>query len=123
MGSEKRQFARGNVTIDRPGIVIFLKSADGLFDITRIIDISLTGVGVETRYRIDNGERVVLKYRAQDLNLAIEGTVAWCRAADAGACALGIAFDPENREKNSVFFLALRQYLDDEATRFRLPSC
>ncbi len=113
MGREKRRDSRGNVTVDPAGTMFFLRSRDGIYAITRIIDVSLSGAGIKTRYRLAQGEEVTLKYRCRDYRLSIRGTVAWCQEDDSRECKLGIAFDPENRERNSLFFLAMRKYLDD----------
>lgn len=113
MGREKRRDSRGNVTIDPAGSMFFLRSRDGIYAITRVVDVSLSGAGIQTRYRLVPGEEVTLKYRSRDYRLAIRGTVAWCREEEDRNCKLGIAFDPQNRERNSLFFLAMRKYLDD----------
>jgi hypothetical protein len=113
MSSEKRKDSRGNVTIDPAGTMFFLRSSNGIYAITRVIDVSLSGAGIQTRYRLAPGEEVTLKFRSRDYRLEIRGTVAWCREDDDRSCKLGIAFDPGNRERNSLFFLAMRKYLDD----------
>lgn len=113
MGRENRRDSRGNVTIDPAGSMFFLRSRDGIYAITKIIDVSLSGAGIKTRYRLVPGEEVTLKYRTRDYRLSIRGKVAWCVEGENRECKLGIAFDPENKERNSLFFLAMRKHLDE----------
>lgn len=113
MGEEKREFERGALSEEQPNAILFLRSSNGIYAITRIIDISLTGAGIESRFPINPGERVVLKYRGRDCRFAIDGTVAWCKSGKDRKCSLGIAFARENGERNALFFLAMRKYLDD----------
>ncbi len=113
MGREKRRDSRGSITVDSAGTMFFLRTDDGIYAITRVIDVSLSGAGIQTRYRLKPGEQVTLKYRSRDYRLSIRGSVAWCREGDDRECKLGIAFDPENRDSNSLFFLAMRKYLDE----------
>ncbi len=113
MGRENRKDSRGIVTTNPAGSMFFLRSRDGIYAITQIIDVSLSGAGIQTRYRLVPGEEVTLKYRTQDFRLAIRGKVAWCVEGEDRDCKLGIAFDPENKERNSLFFLAMRKYLDE----------
>jgi hypothetical protein len=113
MDREKRRDSRGNVTIDPVGTIFFLRSQDGIYAVTRIIDVSLSGAGIQTRYPIAPGEEITLRYRALDYRLAIRGRVAWCVDSEDREYKLGITFDPENREGNSIFLLAMRKYLDE----------
>ncbi len=113
MGRDKRRDSRGNVTVDSAGAMFFLRSRDGIYAITRVIDVSLSGAGIQTRYRLAPGETVTLKYRAGDYRLSILGTIAWCTEDDDSNCKLGISFDAQNRESNALFFLAMRKYLDE----------
>lgn len=113
MSIEKRSNARGAVTVRSNETRFFLKSQDGVYAITKVHDVSLSGVGIETRYRLKPGERIVLKYRSSDMQISVEGTVAWCSRGNEQVHAIGVAFLPGEKERNSVFFLALRKYLDE----------
>jgi Tfp pilus assembly protein PilZ len=112
MNTEKRGRARGNVQIFDRNVRFFLRCEDGVYAVTRVRNVSLSGVGIETRYRLKPGEGIVLKYRSRETKVSVNGTVTWCCPNGSHSYTLGVAFDPKEREKNSVFFLALRKYLD-----------
>lgn len=112
MSDEKRNRARGNIEVRDRNVRFFLRCDDGVYAITRVRNISLAGVGIETRYRLRAGQRIALKYRSRDLKLSVNGTVTWCHPNGSHSYTLGVAFDMADREANSVFFLALRKYLD-----------
>lgn len=113
MGVEKRVNARGVITVRSKEARFFLRAQDGVYTITRIQDLCLTGVGIETRYRLKPDERVVLKYRCGDLQVSVNGTVTWCEPHPDQVYAIGIAFLPEEKARNSLFFLAMHKYFDE----------
>lgn len=124
MSVDKRSNARGAVTAPSADTRFVLKSEDGVYTITRVRNVSLSGVGIETRYRLRRGERVVLKYRCGDLLASVTGTVAWCSGGTDQVFTIGVAFTPDDNDRNSLFLLALGKYLEEDAvTRPRLPSC
>lgn len=114
MSVDKRFNARGRVHTDREAR-FSVKSEDGVYTITRLQDVSLSGAGLETRYALRPGEHIRLKYRSPELSVSVNGTVAWCTAAAGEVYSIGVSFDPEERQSNAVFFLALRRYLDELA--------
>jgi len=112
MSTDKRARARGNIEVRDRTARFFLRCEDGVYAVTRIRNVSLAGVGIETRYRLKPGENISLKYRSRDVKLSVNGSVIWCCPNGSHSYTLGVAFEPNNRERNSVFFLALRKYLD-----------
>jgi hypothetical protein len=114
MSVDKRFNARGTVLCGKEAR-FSIKSEDGIYTITRLCDVSLSGAGVETRYPLRPGERIQLKYRSDEITAGVNGTVAWCKAIPGDFFTVGIAFDPEERQRNAVFFLALRRYLAELA--------
>lgn len=112
MSVEKRSNARGAITVRSNETRFFLKSENGVYTITQIQDVSLAGVGIETRYPLKPGEVIVLKYRSSEMQLSVEGTVAWCKQSQPYIYSIGVSFLPADKKRNAVFFLALRKYLD-----------
>jgi hypothetical protein len=113
MSVEKRSNARGAVTVHSNETRFFVKSESGVYTITQIQDVSLSGVGIETRYPLKPGELIVLKYRSSELQLSVEGTVAWSNQIRPQVYSIGVSFLPDEKRHNAVFFLALRKYLDE----------
>ena len=81
--------------------------------ITQVHDVSLSGVGIETRYPLRIGEVITLKYRSSELQISVEGTVAWCNQSKSQVYSIGVSFLPGEKERNALFFLALRKYLNE----------
>jgi len=84
------------------------------FNITRIKDVSISGVGLEMPRALPVGDQLSISYNSGDFQLSILGTVIWCDPeTQSGPYTLGIEFNPESRENNALFFLAIRKYLDE----------
>jgi hypothetical protein len=113
MGRDKRRDSRGNVTVDSAGAMFFLRSRDGIYAITRVIDVSLSGAGIQTRYRLAPGETRHPEISRRRLPLVHTGHDRLVPEDDDSNCKLGISFDAQNRESNALFFLAMRKYLDE----------
>lgn len=113
MSGEKRFNARGSVTVHPNETRFFLKSENGVYTITQVHDVSLSGVGIETRYPLRIGEVITLKYRSSELQISVEGTVAWCNQSKSQVYSIGVSFLPGEKERNALFFLALRKYLNE----------
>ena len=111
--NDQRQDIRVGVSIDSQQNEFFLHCGDQSFEIRKIRDVSISGVGLETVQNCEKGDTVVLKYDSDDLKLNIRGTVMWCKPLDHDGYALGIEFDVQNREDNTLFFMAMRKYLDE----------
>lgn len=113
MSVEKRINARGAIAVHSKDARFFLRAQNGVYTITSVQNLSLTGVGIETRYPLALGEQIVLKYRYNDLQVSVAGSVSWCEPQPEQVYAIGIAFPPEEKARNSLFFLALHKYLEE----------
>ena len=111
--NDQRQDIRVGVSINNQYNDFFLHCGDQTFEISKIRDVSISGVGVETVQACEKGDTVVLKFDSDDLKLNIRGSVMWCKPLERDGYALGIEFDVQNREDNTLFFMAMRKYLDD----------
>lgn len=111
---EMRRNARSRLSIGEEHNMFFLVAGENIYEINKIRDASLSGVGLAVQRAFEPGENIALRYDSDDLELMIDGTVAWCSpGGDEGGYIMGVEFDPRNCESNSLFFLALRKYLDD----------
>ncbi|MDR2876663.1 MAG: PilZ domain-containing protein [Chromatiales bacterium] len=113
MSINNRTNARGTIIAPSKDASFFLHAKTGVYAVSSAQDLSLTGVGIETRYRPALGEEVVLKYRHNEMQVSVTGTVRWCEQQSDRTYAIGIAFLPEDKTRNSLFFLALRKYLKE----------
>jgi hypothetical protein len=112
---DKRRSSRSGLTIENHNNFFFLHCGDKVYEIQHIRDVSISGVGLELQEALPAGDQIVLKYNSDDFQLSINGVIKWSERGDSsdGRHAVGIEFDTANRQNNSLFFLALRKYLDD----------
>ena len=110
---EKRQHSRKGFSSTENDFSFYLEDKGQLFEINNIRDVSISGIGISIPKSFNIGHKVALKYDSADYHLTIQGTVAWSdNAANADARRLGVEFDTGNQEDNTLFFLAVRKYLD-----------
>jgi len=114
MASEKRKNARSGLSMENQEGQFNIEKDQESFSIKRIRDVSISGVGLEMSRALPVGEQLSLSYNSGDFQLSILGTVIWCNPeTQSGPYILGIEFNPESRENNALFFLAIRKYLDE----------
>lgn len=111
---EKRSSSRSGITLQNHHNLFFLEQDNERHAITHIRDVSLSGVGINMNQPINANESVALTYDSDDFTLTINGVAAWCNPRDGGdGYSLGIRFNAADPNDNSLFFLAIRKYLDD----------
>ena len=109
---DQRQEARVNVTQQGQINNVTIESAGQSVPVTRIRDVSISGVGLALEQTIAKGETITLACQFEDLKLRIQGQVAWCDDSSSPVC-VGVEFSRETPRDNMLFFLAIRKYLDD----------
>ncbi|MFQ5470261.1 MAG: PilZ domain-containing protein [Gammaproteobacteria bacterium] len=115
LNSERRQDDRAQISLDSCDGTFTLEVLDEEYEITEILDISLSGIGIEMPIYLDPGRPVKLFYEEDDLEIEVTGTVTWCSedVSTTGGYRLGILFDYSYRDQNSMLFMAVRKFLDD----------
>ncbi len=111
--AEKRKNARSGLVMEDLENRFSLLCDRRNYAITKVRDVSISGVGLEAPHPFQSGDQVSLVYDSGDLRLSIGGTVMWCQPQSDGVHALGIQFDRANRQDTALFFLAIRKYLDE----------
>ncbi len=110
---EKRKNARSGLAMENQANQFTLLRNEESFDISRVRDVSISGIGLESPHPFREGEQVALAYEDGDFRLNINGRIMWCKAENDQRYAMGIEFDHGNRQDNALFFLAIRKYLDE----------
>ncbi len=111
---EKRRETRSELNPGDHHNLFFLEKGDASHPISKVRDVSISGVGIITDAPAEASEKVALTYDSDDFRLTINGVAAWCSANDDGTgYAMGIEFDASDPADNSLFFMAVRKYLDD----------
>jgi len=109
---EKRRNARSGLVQGEHHNRFFLEKGDDSHAITRVRDVSISGVGIVTNTPVEPRERIALTYDSDDFRLTVKGIAAWCRP-HGDAYTMGIEFDSSDPADTSLFFLAVRKYLDE----------
>lgn len=115
MNNDKRRHPRKhfNSSGNENDFSFFLEEKGRLYEIKNVQDVSISGIGVGMSKEFKIDQKVALKYKSADYHLSINGTIAWCNSTShIGSCRLGVKFDSGNQENNTLFFLAVRKYLD-----------
>ena len=111
---EKRRNARSGLVQGDHHNRFFLEKGDTSHAITQVRDVSISGVGVVTDTPVEPRERIALTYDSDDFRLTVRGIAAWCQPNEqTQTYTMGIEFDSSDPADNSLFFLAVRKYLDD----------
>jgi hypothetical protein len=118
MAANAREQARENIVVHQRAGTFLLKTPTRQFEFREVDNVSITGTGLSIPARVKVGTPVTMTYIDRDWKVSINGTVIWCqeKATEAGPrrrrYRVGIRFSPDNRDANTLFFLALREFID-----------
>lgn len=111
---EKRRNVRSDLTEGSHHNLFFLEQGERSYPIKQVRDVSISGVGIISDAPLEPRERIALTYDSDDFRLTINGVAAWCEpVGDGRGYTMGIEFDAGDPADNSLFFLAVRKYLDE----------
>lgn len=113
---QNRRHNRTNITVKNlKGSFRLLCGEQRLTDIT-LVDVSVSGAGLETAVPLLVGAELTLTLIAGDWELPIQGTVVWCQlcldeqeyALHPPRYRIGIQLEPHNTHNNVLFFMGAR---------------
>lgn len=84
---------------------------------TMVDDISISGVGIVLPEKLENGAELRLRYSSEGIDLEVRGSVAWVVDSEQGF-RTGVHFDSQNMNDNVMFFMTLREYIDDSGALY-----
>jgi len=114
MNEDRRRSPRGRLRRDEvPGRFYLLVEGER-FDLDDAHDVSVSGMGITLARALAVDTPVRLGYEDDSFRLELAAEVAWCEAQGQGA-RLGLRFSPDPMQANDnvLFFMTLREYLDD----------
>lgn len=118
MALERREHERKQLSRNIPG-AFYVDFAGRSHPFTHVSDVSISGMGVVLPAEIPSGAEVALRYESRDFNMKLHGTVAWVgRSSDGFDGGMGINFSTDDMDRNVLFFMTLREYIDDFGERF-----
>ena len=113
MSEERRSHERK--TLDREANEIpghfYMIIDEQRIEFSRVQDVSVSGMGVILSQRIAVGTDIELVFDSADFLVKLHAMVAWEESCKDG-WRLGIQFDTRNMNDNVMFFMTLREYLD-----------
>lgn len=99
----------------------FLLSVDGIdYEFDMVEDVSITGMGLVLPLQLTQGSNVLLSYNEAGDMLQVGATVAWVEpiAGPSDKFRTGVYFDTGDMDANVLFFMTLREYIDDFGEAF-----
>jgi len=116
MNMERRQLDRENLRQDIPGL--FEIEVNGNTEIfSQVNDVSISGMGIKLQHPLVEGQVVVIRYSASDFSLKLQAVISWCTKKDDDFY-VGVEFMTEDVDTNVLFFMTLREYIDDFGETF-----
>ncbi|MDH4276053.1 MAG: PilZ domain-containing protein [Gammaproteobacteria bacterium] len=116
MRGERRKYQRAAIQGTGVPGEFHLHTGGQSFQFTRVHDVSISGMGVSMPISLLKGEIVSLNFRSTDFSMALAGKVMWCVSQEPEAgCPfrVGIEFDSGQQNDSAVFFMTLREYLEN----------
>lgn len=115
---DARSHRRAKLAARPIGGVFMLRAANRHFRLRCVDNVSVSGTGLYLPATLPKNTQVTLTYSEYDWHVTIQGYVAWCKNLPKNdpngdmRYPVGIRFAPNNADENTLFFLALREYLD-----------
>ena len=85
---------------------------------TQVNDVSISGMGIILSQSVPAGTPIVLKFVSEEFDLAINARAAWSTPDEQGGYRVGVQFSTEDLDANVMFFMTLREYIDDFGEAF-----
>ncbi len=121
---DRRQMRRARVDLEQSSGEFRLRTPTLDLPIVGSNHISISGMDIKTARPVRPGTPVELHFRTLDLHLKVRGRITWCaerverRDGERSALyTMGVEFDPDTLDDNSLLFLALRRFVDPFARR------
>ena len=108
---ERRKCDRDQIQKDIIGVFL-VEYAGEEIPFSFVHDVSISGMGLILGRSIPVGEIVVLRYVTEESETAIKATIVWNKEKDQGF-ELGVEFLTDDMDANILFFMAVREYLDN----------
>lgn len=112
--AERRKHERANLKRDDIPGAFYIDVGDKSHQFFHVNDVSISGMGIDFQEQVPAGTPIALRYVSDDFRIELNGDVAWCEPqAQAAPFRLGIKFDPTHMDDNVMFFMTLREFVDD----------
>jgi len=119
MAKERRKSPRKSTNLDDEQVSFRLEAGAKSFEFVHVNDVSISGAGIRLPVGLPSGLPIKLHFDAEDVNCSVTGRVLWCQRLathglrqEADNYNLGVQFDSGNMQSNTLFFMALRRYID-----------
>lgn len=116
-GADRRNHERRSIQYTEVPGSFFLDVNGTTHTFTMVHDVSISGLGITFPLKMPVGTALVLRYVASDLEIHLNGTIVWCEEGEPNQ-RYGIKFDSSDMNANVLFFMTLREYIDDFGEAF-----
>jgi hypothetical protein len=109
---QERRGSRRTKFIDNPRGLFSLAVGSNQHEVMDVIDVSVTGIGLEMGVYLDPGRMVRVIYRDDDATMYASGTVIRCENTGQDRYRVGVVFDYPHREESNRFYVKVRTFLE-----------
>lgn len=89
------------------------------FSFNEVHDVSISGMGLSFQQALKEGEEVTLEYNSDSFSVSLVATVSWCEKNNHNeSYRIGLRFSCGSMNDNVMFFMTLREYIDDFGEEF-----
>lgn len=78
----------------------------------KVNDVSISGMGLQLPVEVAQGSKVELSFVSTDLTIDLSGEAVWVDSTE-DVHRIGVKFDTSNVDNNVLFFMSVREFLDD----------
>jgi hypothetical protein len=109
---QERRTTKRDRFVNKPDGLFLLAVSSDQHDVLDVIDVSVTGIGLEMGICMDPGRMVRVIHKDGDTTMYITGMVTHCEEASQRRCRAGIVFDFPHREESNLFYKRVKTFLD-----------
>ncbi len=110
----ERRTSKRKKFINRPDGLFSVTVRNNQYDVIDVVDVSITGIGLEMGIYLDPGRMVRVTYKDGDTTMYTTGTVTHCEPMAQQRYRAGIVFDFPHREDSNLFYKRVKSFLDAE---------
>jgi len=117
---ESRENERKPLLTPDKEAIFFVESNGTRYLFDKVKDVSVSGAGIQLSVPLAPTSAIVLGFEQFDYEVRVQGTVVWCQTLEEkythdsapGSYRMGVRFNPLDMKNSSMFFLALREFID-----------
>lgn len=118
MGEERRGHNRESLDVDGISAHFSIEVEGQSIDFNQVNDVSISGMGLILSQSFSIDTPVALKFVSDEFDLRVAARVAWCEPDGENEFRVGVQFSADDLDANVMFFMTLREFIDDFGEAF-----